>query len=521
MPWEKSGSGYTTKRGGFVANPDQYEKLRGKGMSKERAARIVNKADQPHSRKEISRNMKRGHASTAAGVAGTGTLIGANLAELGGVGGRVQQAARTISRPKVAIPIAVGTAGAGIYAQHQYGQARKKTATNFIHAVSGGKKADVSKLQAARISSVVNKSFLQGKWITPAEKLAATKGKKIVGGGHRSNIWTIGDKAVKGRNGHITNAPAPHIGTKNYPGNARPWGPGQKDPKTKGEYKQRLRDMDAEAAAPRVKTPSKSAAADRTGLAIGAGVGAAAGGGAALVHREKSKTSVKKAWSEEDKRKARKGAGVVGVGLGTGAIAGHGYKIGETYQKLTTPKSYGKGALPRFKSGAKGVLAGGALAAAGGYTIHRNKKDNVHKELGMKDPIEIMKADALWRRDDDIEKGIFGGLAQGLKRTQSMGPMTRGTQAGFNAGSSVRNAGSKVAGAVRNFGRGAKTPVGPMAANAPAAAKAGQAVGRAPGRLVSAVAARPKTAIGIGAGAAGATGVGGYAGGNRRQKKPF
>jgi hypothetical protein len=143
----------------------------------------------------------------------------------------------------------------------------------------------------------------------------------------------------------------------------------------------------------------------------------------------------------------------------------------------------------------------------------------------MKDPIEIMKADALWRRDEDIEKGIFGGLAQGLKRTQSMGPMTRGTQAGFNAGSSVRNAGSKIAGAFKRTGSqvkaGAQAAHGPLAANAPTATKVGQQAARAPGRLVSAVTSRPKTAIGIGAGAAGATGVGGYAAGRNKQKRPY
>lgn len=377
----------------------------------------------------------------------------------------------------------------------------------------------MDKLQAARITHAVNKSLLNGKWVTPAEKLAATKGKKIVGGGHRSNIWTIGDKAVKNpRNGHITNAPYPHIGTKNYPGNARPWGTGQRDPKNKAEYKQRLRDMDAERAAPKVKAPSKTAGADRKALAVTAGAGAAAGGGAALYHHE-NKTPVKKAWSDEDKRKARKGAGVAAVGVGSGVAAGGAYKIGETYQKLTTPRSYGKHAFPRLKGGAKGVLGGSALAGGGLYVAHRNKKDTVHKELSVKNPIEIEKADALWRRDEDIEKGVFGGLAQGLKRTQSMGPMTRGTQAGFNAGSGIRNAGSKIAGAARSFGRGAKTPVGPMAANAPAAAKAGQAVGRAPGRLVSAVQAKPKTAIGIGAGAGAAAGGAGVYGATRPKKK--
>jgi hypothetical protein len=43
MPWERQGSGFTTKdRGGYVKNPAQYEKLRSKGMSKQRAAAITN-----------------------------------------------------------------------------------------------------------------------------------------------------------------------------------------------------------------------------------------------------------------------------------------------------------------------------------------------------------------------------------------------------------------------------------------------------------------------------------------------
>lgn len=42
MPWRKRGKGYTTKRGGHVAKPKQYEALRRKGMSKARAARITN-----------------------------------------------------------------------------------------------------------------------------------------------------------------------------------------------------------------------------------------------------------------------------------------------------------------------------------------------------------------------------------------------------------------------------------------------------------------------------------------------
>jgi hypothetical protein len=154
----------------------------------------------------------------------------------------------------------------------------------------------------------------------------------------------------------------------------------------------------------------------------------------------------------------------------------------------------------------------------------------VNKELRMKDPIEIMKADALWRRDDDIEKGIFGGLSQGIKRTQSMGPMTKHTQMGFNAGSKLRSAGSKVAGAFRRTGSqvkaGAQTPVGPMPASASRATKVGQTAGRAglaaqkaPGRLVSAVKTNPASAIGIGAGGAGAAGIGGYGMGRKRQQR--
>lgn len=42
MPWSKSGSGYTTKRGGFIRNPKQYEALKAGGMSKAKAARITN-----------------------------------------------------------------------------------------------------------------------------------------------------------------------------------------------------------------------------------------------------------------------------------------------------------------------------------------------------------------------------------------------------------------------------------------------------------------------------------------------
>jgi len=42
MPWRRQGKGYTTKRGGHVAKPSMYEKLRGKGYSKAKAAKITN-----------------------------------------------------------------------------------------------------------------------------------------------------------------------------------------------------------------------------------------------------------------------------------------------------------------------------------------------------------------------------------------------------------------------------------------------------------------------------------------------
>ena len=41
MPWKRSGSGYTTARGGFVKNPKQYEALKAK-YGKARAAAITN-----------------------------------------------------------------------------------------------------------------------------------------------------------------------------------------------------------------------------------------------------------------------------------------------------------------------------------------------------------------------------------------------------------------------------------------------------------------------------------------------
>lgn len=41
MPWKKSGSGYTTSRGGFIKNPKQYEALKAK-YGKARAAAITN-----------------------------------------------------------------------------------------------------------------------------------------------------------------------------------------------------------------------------------------------------------------------------------------------------------------------------------------------------------------------------------------------------------------------------------------------------------------------------------------------
>lgn len=44
MPWKKSGSGYTTARGGFIRNTAQYEKLKAKGMPKSEAAAISNKS---------------------------------------------------------------------------------------------------------------------------------------------------------------------------------------------------------------------------------------------------------------------------------------------------------------------------------------------------------------------------------------------------------------------------------------------------------------------------------------------
>jgi hypothetical protein len=42
VPWKKSGSGFTTAKGGFVKNPAQYEALKAKGMPKAQAARITN-----------------------------------------------------------------------------------------------------------------------------------------------------------------------------------------------------------------------------------------------------------------------------------------------------------------------------------------------------------------------------------------------------------------------------------------------------------------------------------------------
>jgi len=41
MPWKKSGSGYTTAKGGFVKNPKQYEALKAR-YGKARAAAITN-----------------------------------------------------------------------------------------------------------------------------------------------------------------------------------------------------------------------------------------------------------------------------------------------------------------------------------------------------------------------------------------------------------------------------------------------------------------------------------------------
>lgn len=54
MPWHKNkGGGYSTKSGGNVKNPDQYEALKEKGYSKESAAKITN-AKGKSSRKSAS-----------------------------------------------------------------------------------------------------------------------------------------------------------------------------------------------------------------------------------------------------------------------------------------------------------------------------------------------------------------------------------------------------------------------------------------------------------------------------------
>lgn len=43
MPWKKNkGGGFSTKNGGNIDNPKQYEALKEQGMSKEKAARITN-----------------------------------------------------------------------------------------------------------------------------------------------------------------------------------------------------------------------------------------------------------------------------------------------------------------------------------------------------------------------------------------------------------------------------------------------------------------------------------------------
>lgn len=42
MPWRKRGTGYTTKRGGFIRRPKVYEALRRKGASQAKAAKIAN-----------------------------------------------------------------------------------------------------------------------------------------------------------------------------------------------------------------------------------------------------------------------------------------------------------------------------------------------------------------------------------------------------------------------------------------------------------------------------------------------
>lgn len=55
MPWKRTKGGYKLrgrKRGGFVKNKRQYEKLRRKGMSKKKAARIANSRRRRGSRRK-------------------------------------------------------------------------------------------------------------------------------------------------------------------------------------------------------------------------------------------------------------------------------------------------------------------------------------------------------------------------------------------------------------------------------------------------------------------------------------
>lgn len=44
MPWRKDkGGGYRTRRGGHIDRPGVYERLRGKGFGKGKAARFANR----------------------------------------------------------------------------------------------------------------------------------------------------------------------------------------------------------------------------------------------------------------------------------------------------------------------------------------------------------------------------------------------------------------------------------------------------------------------------------------------
>lgn len=101
MPWSQDSSGFTTKRGGHVANPAQYEKLRSKGMSKQRAAAITNSVNKSFPAKgEVTKARKTDsrHAEGAA-IAGTGAAVGSAGLVGGGVPG-VRSNSRSIARIK-------------------------------------------------------------------------------------------------------------------------------------------------------------------------------------------------------------------------------------------------------------------------------------------------------------------------------------------------------------------------------------------------------------------------------------